>query len=64
VLREIPMPVKCPASVMFFGPELDRLFVPSIDPSFLGRDATDDDGANFIIDGLGVKGLPEFRYNG
>lgn len=64
VLREIPMPVACPASVMFFGPELDRLFVPSIDPSFLGREVTEDDGANFIIDGLGVKGLPEFRYNG
>lgn len=64
VLREIPMPVACPASVMFFGPQLDRLFVPSIDPSFLGREVTEDDGACFIIDDLGVRGLPEHRYNG
>ncbi len=64
VLREITMPTKLPASCMFFGPNLDRLFVPSIDPSFLGREPADDDGACFVIDGLGVTGLPEPRYNG
>ncbi|MGC1270377.1 MAG: SMP-30/gluconolactonase/LRE family protein [Croceibacterium sp.] len=64
VLREIAMPVGLPASVMFFGPELDRLFVPSIDPSFLGRETKPGEGMNFIIDGLGVRGLPEPRYNG
>lgn len=64
VIREISMPVKIPASVMFFGPGLDRLFVPTIDPSFMGRDAAPEDGAFFVIDGLGVKGLPEPRYNG
>ena len=37
VRRAIEMPTKLPASCMFFGPNLDRLFVPSIDPSFLGR---------------------------
>ncbi len=60
--QAIEMPTKLPASCMFFGPELDRLFVPSIDPSFLGRDAGENDGFNFVIDGLGVKGLPEPRY--
>lgn len=64
VLREIAMPVACPASCMFFGPQLDRLFVPSIDPSFLGRQPAPDDGACFVIDGLGVRGLPEPRYRG
>lgn len=64
VLREIAMPTKLPASCMFFGPELDRLFVPSIDPSFLGREPEEHDGFNFVIDGLGVKGLPEPRYRG
>ena len=64
VLREIAMPTKLPASCMFFGPDLDRLFVPSIDPSFLGREPEAADGANFVIDGLGVKGLPEPRYRG
>jgi hypothetical protein len=50
---------------MFFGPALDRLFVPTIDPSFIpGREAAPDDGCCFVIDGLGVKGLPEPRYAG
>lgn len=64
VLRKIEMPTKLPASCMFFGPDLDRLFVPSIDPSFLGRAPADGDGWNYVIDGLGVQGLPEPRYHG
>ncbi len=64
VLREIALPTRLPASCMFFGPKLDRLFVPSIDPSFLGRDPADGDGWNYVIDGLGVTGLPEPRYHG
>lgn len=64
VLREIAFPTRIPASVMFFGPELDRLFVPTIDPSFLGREAAQDDGFCFVVDGLGVRGLPEPRYRG
>jgi len=64
VMREIATPTKLPASCMFFGPELDRLFVPSIDPSFLGREPEAADGASFVIDGLGAKGLPEPRYRG
>jgi len=64
VLREIAFPTRIPASVMFFGPQLDRLFVPTINPGFLGREASEDDGAFFVIDGLGVRGLPEPRYNG
>lgn len=64
VERVIEMPTGLPASCMFFGPDLDRLFVPSIDPSFLGRQAEEGDGWNYVIDGLGVTGLPEPRYNG
>ena len=64
VLREIAFPTRIPASVMFFGPDLDRLFVPTIDPSFLGREAVPDDGFCFVIDGLGLRGLPEPRYRG
>jgi sugar lactone lactonase YvrE len=64
VSRVIDMPTKLPASCMFFGPGLDRLFVPSIDPSFLGREPAEGDGWNYVIDGLGVQGLPEPRYHG
>jgi sugar lactone lactonase YvrE len=60
----IEMPTRLPASCMFFGPELDRLFVPSIDPSFLGREPAEADGWCYVIDGLGVRGLPEPRYGG
>lgn len=64
VKQVIEMPTKLPASCMFFGPELDRLFVPSIDPAFLGREPAEGDGWSYVIDGLGVRGLPEPRYRG
>ena len=64
VKQVIEMTTKLPASCMFFGPDLDRLFVPSIDPSFLGREPAEADGWCYVIDGLGVQGLPEPRYRG
>lgn len=64
VKQVIEMPTKLPASCMFFGSELDRLFVPSIDPAFLGREPAEGDGWSYVIDGLGVRGLPEPRYRG
>ncbi len=64
VKQAIEMPTKLPASCMFFGPDLDRLFVPSIDPSFLGREPAEADGWCYAIDGLGATGLPEPRYRG
>ena len=64
VRQAIDMPTKLAASCMFFGPALDRLFVPSIDPSFLGREPDEADGWCYVIDGLGVQGLPEPRYRG
>jgi sugar lactone lactonase YvrE len=62
--RVIDMPVKCPASVMFGGAALDQLYVTSLSPAFLGREEAPLDGCTFVIDGLGVKGLPEPRYAG
>lgn len=64
VRQVIDMPTRLPASCMFFGPNLDRLFVPSLNPSFLGREPGEGDGWNYVIDGLGVTGLPEPRYHG
>ena len=64
VEQVIEMPTHLPASCMFGGPELDRLYVPSINPTFLGREAAPLDGALFVIEGLGATGLPEPRYAG
>jgi L-arabinonolactonase len=62
--RVIDMPVKCPASVMFGGAALDQLYVTSLSPAFLGREAAPLDGCTFVVEGLGVTGLPEPRYAG
>ncbi|MET0545934.1 MAG: SMP-30/gluconolactonase/LRE family protein [Caulobacterales bacterium] len=62
--RKIEMPVKLPTSVMFGGPNLDRLFVTSLDPSVFGRPSAPEDGCLFVIDGLGARGLPEPRFAG
>ena len=64
VRQVVEMPTKLPASCIFFGPDLDRLFVPSIDPSFLGREPAEGDGWCYVIDGLGATGLSEPRYRG
>ena len=60
--RVIDFPQKLPGSVMFGGPALDRLFVPTLSPAFMGREADPLDGATFVIDGLGITGLPEPRF--
>ncbi|MGH9275142.1 MAG: SMP-30/gluconolactonase/LRE family protein [Acidimicrobiales bacterium] len=54
--RTVPLPVKNPTDVTFGGgPDLDRLYVVSIDgPGEL-------DGALLAIDGLGARGRPEPR---
>ncbi len=62
--RVIDMPVKCPASVMFGGAALDQLYVTSLSPAFLGREAAPLDGCTFVIEGLGVTGIAEPRYAG
>ncbi|MBC7985997.1 MAG: SMP-30/gluconolactonase/LRE family protein [Sphingomonadaceae bacterium] len=64
VERIIDMPVALTASVMFGGPDLDLLYVTSIDPALLGRESSDDDGQTFVIEGLGARGIAEPRYAG
>lgn len=62
--RVVDMPVQLPASVMFGGPNLDQLFVTSIDPALLGRPSVPGGGDLWVIEGLGARGLPEPRYAG
>jgi L-arabinonolactonase len=60
--RRVEMPLKLPGSVMFGGADLDKLFVPTLSPAFLGRPADPLDGSMFVIEGLGIHGLPEPRF--
>lgn len=60
--RQVPMPLRLPGSVMFGGPRLDRLFVPTLSPAFLGRPADPLDGSTFVVDGLGLTGIAEPRF--
>jgi len=64
VERVIDMPVKLTASVMFGGPDLDQLYVTTIDPALLGRPTGEGDGETWVIEGLGARGIPEPRYAG
>ncbi len=64
VERIVEFPLKLPGSVMFGGPALDRLFVPTLSPAFMGREADPLDGSTYVIDGLGVTGLAEPRFGG
>lgn len=60
--RIVTMPLKLPGSVMFGGADLDELYVPTLSPSFLGRPADPLDGSTFVVEGLGIRGLPEPRF--
>lgn len=62
--RVVDMPVKLVTSVMFGGPDLDRLFVTTMAHGIAGEEVEEDAGALYVIDGLGVRGLPEHRYAG
>lgn len=62
--RIVEFPLKLPGSVMFGGAALDRLFVPTLSPAFMGREADPLDGSTYVIDGLGVTGLAEPRFGG
>jgi sugar lactone lactonase YvrE len=54
--RTVALPVSNPTDVTFGGPLLDRLYVVSVDG------VGDLDGALLVIEGLGVRGRPEPRF--
>jgi sugar lactone lactonase YvrE len=61
--RLVDLPAKLISSVAFGGPDLDRLYVTTIDPSFM-NETPDAGGDVFVVDGLGARGLPEPAYAG
>lgn len=62
--RIVDFPQKLPGSVMFGGPKLDRLYVPTLSPAFMGREADPNDGCMFMIENLAVTGIEEPRFAG
>jgi sugar lactone lactonase YvrE len=61
----VELPVAAVASVAFGGPDLDRLYVTTIDPSLLGFPAGEEgSGSIFVVEGLDARGVPEPRYRG
>ena len=62
--RVIDMPVKLISSVAWGGPDLDRLYVTTIDPTAFGWEPEEDAGHVYVVDGLGSCGVPEARYAG
>ncbi len=62
--RIVPFPLKLPGSVMFGGPKLDKLYVPTLSPAFMGREADPLDGSLYVIEELGVRGIQEPRFGG
>jgi sugar lactone lactonase YvrE len=61
--RTIDLPMANPSDVTFGGPGLDRMFVTSIALN-LGEAAEPAPEAGWVlaVDGLGVRGRPEARF--
>jgi sugar lactone lactonase YvrE len=62
LVRVIDMPVRHPTSVAFGGPDLDILYVTSISRSHALADDHPEAGGLFAVEGLGVRGLPAYRF--
>ena len=62
--RTVDLPARLISSVAWGGPDLDRLYVTTIDPEQFGRPAEEAGGYVYVIEGLGARGVPEARYAG
>lgn len=60
--RRVAMPGQYVSSLVFGGADLDEIYVTSLHPSILQQDGTG--GETYIVRGLGVRGLPQRRFNG
>jgi L-arabinonolactonase len=65
VVTTIGIPVDFPSCPAFGGKDMDTLFVTSIKDSGTGRmvSSHENAGSVFAISGLGVRGIPETRFN-
>lgn len=64
LLRSLDLPAKLISSVAFGGPELDRLYVTTIDPTEFGGEPDEGGGYVYVVEGLGACGVSEARYAG
>ncbi|MBY6113226.1 SMP-30/gluconolactonase/LRE family protein [Mameliella alba] len=64
VLLTIDMPVEKPSKPMFGGRGLDTLYVTSLGVGLDETRAQPQAGGLFAITGLGIKGLPQTRFQG
>ena len=62
--RVVKMPVQLTSSVMFGGPDLDQLYVTTIEKGHFGEPSEEGAGDVYVIEGLGARGSPEPRYAG
>ena len=61
--RVVEIPTRLTSSVTFGGPNLDRLYVTSIERDPLGN-ADPSGGYVYVVEDLGVRGVQEPRYRG
>jgi sugar lactone lactonase YvrE len=64
VERMIEMPTPWVSSVMFGGPQLDQIYVTSLDPTLVGLPADPQAGYLYVIEDSGARGLVEPRMLG
>jgi L-arabinonolactonase len=62
--RVVKLPVQLTSSVMFGGPDLDQLYVTTIEKGHFGEPSEEGAGDVYVIEGLGARGSPEPRYAG
>lgn len=64
LIRTVDLPARLISSVAFGGPELDRLYVTTIDPTEFGGEPEEGGGYVYCVEGLEARGAPESRYAG
>jgi L-arabinonolactonase len=60
----VDLPARLISSVAFGGPDLDRLYVTTIDPAEFGAEPDENGGYVYVVEDLGTRGVPEPRYRG